>query len=78
MPAVWPEVIKLPLFQKFKFKEHHRRKVKEEFTGVIPDVPLDLLDRLLTLDPARRLSAEEALKHRFLASVDKDNVPSLE
>ena len=77
-PANWPEVIKLPMFQKFKFKEQHRRKLKEELTGKIPDVPLDLLDKLLTLDPSKRLNATEALEHRFLAGVDKNNIPSLE
>ena len=66
------------MFQKFKFKEQHRRKLREEFTGTVPEVPLDLLDRLLTLDPGKRLSAEEALRHRFLAGVDKNNIPSPE
>ena len=46
--------------------------------SLIPEVPLDLLDKLLTLDPAKRLTSEEALKHRFLSDVDKNNIPSLE
>ncbi len=77
-PANWPEVINLPMFQKFKFKEQHRRKLKEELTGTIPEIPLDLLDRLLTLDPGKRLTANEALEHPFLAGIDRDNIPSLE
>lgn len=31
-PAEWPEVIKLPHFQTFKFKKCYRRRLKEEFT----------------------------------------------
>ena len=31
-PANWPEVIKLPLFQTFKFKKLFRRRVKEEYS----------------------------------------------
>ena len=30
-PAEWPEVIKLPHFQSFKFKRTYRRRLKEEF-----------------------------------------------
>lgn len=33
MPAEWPEVIKLPNFQTFKFKKTYRRRLKEEFAG---------------------------------------------
>ena len=33
---------------------------------------LDLLQRLLTLDPERRLSAEEALSHPYFDSLDAD------
>ena len=31
-PADWPEVIKLPNFQTFKFKKTYRRKLKEDFS----------------------------------------------
>lgn len=30
-PADWPEVIKLPNFQTFKFKKTYRRRLKEDF-----------------------------------------------
>ena len=30
-PAEWPEIIKLPHFQNFKFKKQYRRRLKEEF-----------------------------------------------
>lgn len=66
------------MFQKFKFKEHHRRKLKEKFSTIIPDSPLDLLDKLLALDPSKRMNSEDALKHPFLAEVDIQNLPTLE
>ena len=31
-PADWPEVIKLPNFQTFKFKKTYRRRLKEDFS----------------------------------------------
>jgi hypothetical protein len=31
-PAVWPDVIKLPLFHTFKPKKLYRRKLREEFS----------------------------------------------
>jgi cyclin-dependent kinase 12/13 len=73
-PADWPEVIKLPNFQTFKFKKTYRRRLKEEFSSQIPESALDLMDRMLTLDPSRRLTASEALEHPFLSGFDKDSV----
>ena len=33
---------------------------------VIPESALELMDRMLALDPSKRISAEESLKHPFL------------
>lgn len=33
---------------------------------VIPEPALELMDRMLALDPTKRISAEESLKHPFL------------
>uniref|UniRef100_A0A1X7VQH1 Protein kinase domain-containing protein n=2 Tax=Amphimedon queenslandica TaxID=400682 RepID=A0A1X7VQH1_AMPQE len=74
-PANWPEVIKLPLFQTFKFKKLYRRRVKEEYSNIIPEVPLDLLDKLISIDPSKRISSEEALNHPFLINATKDSIP---
>lgn len=38
----------------------------------LPTDALDLLDKLLVLDPSKRLTAIEALEHPFLASVDTE------
>lgn len=69
-PAVWPLVIKLPLFQTLKAKQHHRRRLRDDFESIMPAPALDLLDRMLTLDPERRITAEEALKSNWLKNCE--------
>lgn len=78
MPAVWPDVIHLPHFHTIKPKKQYRRRVKEEFSFMPADA-LDLLDLMLTLDPSKRITAEESLQHPFLKDVVCENIspPSL-
>lgn len=78
MPAVWPDVIHLPHFHTIKPKKQYRRRVKEEYSFMPADA-LDLFDRMLTLDPSKRITAEESLQHPFLKDIVCENIspPSL-
>ncbi|KAJ8981732.1 hypothetical protein NQ317_008993 [Molorchus minor] len=76
-PAVWPSVIKLPLFHTLKPNKLHRRRLREDFV-FMPASALDLLDRMLELDPDKRITAEDALKSPWLKTINPEQIQAPE
>jgi cyclin-dependent kinase 12/13 len=69
----WPGVSRLHLFGELGPREHRPRRLKAKYCNAelypnFDEQALDLLDKLLALNPADRLSADEALAHPYFSS----------
>ncbi|TKR64055.1 hypothetical protein L596_024651 [Steinernema carpocapsae] len=73
-PEVWPDVVKLRLWNEFKPKGGYRKRtLKTEFYQMPTDA-LDLLDKMLVLDPSKRFKARDALQHKWLINIDPEKI----
>lgn len=77
VPGVWPNVVNLPLWHTLRPKRFHKRCVRDQF-AFMPADALNLLDRMLELDPDKRITADEALKSPWLKNVVPEQMPGPE
>jgi cyclin-dependent kinase 7 len=70
----WPEVGTLPDFVEFQFVP--APPLRSLFPMASEDA-LDLLSKMFTLDPKNRISAQQALEHRYFSSVPAPTRPDL-
>nr|GLL32658.1 cyclin-dependent kinase G-2 isoform X1 [Ipomoea trifida] len=74
--TIWPGFSKLPGV-KINFVKHQYNLLRKKFpatpfnfgTPVLSDAGFDLLNRLLTYDPEKRITADEALNHEWFREV---------
>ncbi|XP_045609801.1 cyclin-dependent kinase 9 isoform X1 [Procambarus clarkii] len=65
-PEVWPSVENYELYNKMDLVKGQQRRVCERLKHYVRDSQaLDLLDKLLTLDPSKRTDSSSALDHDF-------------
>ncbi|VDK59804.1 unnamed protein product, partial [Cylicostephanus goldi] len=76
-PANWPDVEKMPLYGTLRSKRQYVRCLREEFSQIMPSGAIDLMDKMLLLDPKRRISAKDAISHYWIKNFDYTTVPPL-
>jgi cyclin-dependent kinase 9 len=65
-PEVWPGVENLELYNKLELPKGSKRRVKERLKPYVKDpYACDLIDKLLGLDPSKRIDSDSALSHDF-------------
>ncbi|XP_014259084.1 cyclin-dependent kinase 2-like [Cimex lectularius] len=64
---VWPGVTKLPDYKPL-FPQWESQTV-DDYVCQLDKLPKHLLERLITYDPSKRISAKRALKHKFFKDV---------
>ncbi|KAG6392754.1 hypothetical protein SASPL_146980 [Salvia splendens] len=61
---IWPGVSKIPWYNKFKPTRPMKKRIRELFR-LFDRHALDLLEKMLVLDPAQRISAKDALDAEY-------------
>lgn len=73
----WPEAEKLPRYKTLSFKFSRPRVVRELFSSFMPPVALDLVDKLLVLNPNKRITAKDALESMWIVNMQKKKLDPL-
>ncbi|KAG8957454.1 kinase subunit of RNA polymerase II carboxy-terminal domain kinase I [Tulasnella sp. 419] len=67
-PEVWPSFSDMPWYELVKPTEFHKNHFRSAFTKYLSPAALDLAEGLLAYDPAKRMTASQALKAPFFVS----------
>lgn len=68
---VWPGVSATPLFNTMRPKQYYRPRLREEMIlRGIHGQAIDLIEKMIVLDPKKRISAADALKHPYFTEED--------
>ncbi|KAK7094813.1 cyclin-dependent kinase 9-like [Littorina saxatilis] len=68
-PEVWPGISSLDLYGKLELPEGQKRRVRDRMRGFMKDeLAVDLVDKLLCVDPSKRIDSNKALDHDYFWS----------
>lgn len=71
----WPGIANLPWYSLMKPKVQLTRQLKAKYINRLSHQCLDLIDKLLQMDPSKRPTCAQVLKHAYL--VDEKPLPCL-
>eukprot|EP00871_Galdieria_phlegrea_P001289 jgi/Galph1/2160/GphlegSOOS_G834.1 len=81
---IWPGLSELPHAKKIKFVNQPYNYLRQRFASssyrgqsCLTNLGLDLMNKLLTYDPAKRIQAKDALSHPYFEETPKPIDPSL-
>ncbi|XP_052760285.1 cyclin-dependent kinase 11B-like isoform X3 [Mya arenaria] len=62
---IWPGLMELPGMKKCSFAEYPYNTLRNKFGQYLSDQGFNLLNRFLTYNPAKRITAAEGIKHEY-------------
>lgn len=77
---IWPgppSYSELPAVKKMTFTDYPYNNLRNKFGAHLTDKGFDLLNRFLTYDPSRRITAEKALEHEYFSESPQPVDPSM-
>eukprot|EP00922_Rhytidocystis_sp_ex-Travisia-forbesii_P022160 GHVS01032452.1.p1 GENE.GHVS01032452.1~~GHVS01032452.1.p1 ORF type:complete len:258 (+),score=40.31 GHVS01032452.1:429-1202(+) len=72
---IWPGIDRLPRYAEFSFPTNVYNNLRQAYPSA-SDNCLDLLNKLLTFDPSKRIAAREAIKHPYFSESPAPTPPA--
>jgi len=74
---IWPGYSDLPYVKKAAYTNNPSSNLRKRFSARLSELGLDLLQKFLTYDPMKRITAEDALKHTYFKEAPMIVSPSM-